>query len=67
MATQLLAERVEKGDPVLVVDLDGDPVEKKGNGRSRGGVAQLKDEPQPQVRVALGFTMWNPAPCSPSL
>ena len=30
-------------------------------------VAQLKEEPQPQVRVALGFTMWNPAPCSPSL
>ena len=28
---------------------------------------QLKEEPQPQVRVALGLVMWNPAPCSPSL
>jgi len=28
---------------------------------------QLKDEPQPHVRWALGFVMENPAPCRPSL
>jgi len=28
---------------------------------------QLKEDPQPQVRVAFGFVTWNPAPCSPSL
>lgn len=28
---------------------------------------QLKDEPHPQVRVAFGFEMWNPASLSPSL
>jgi hypothetical protein len=52
---------------VIVPDRDGLPVEEEGDGGSRGGVDQLKEEPQPQVRVALGFTMWNPAPCSPSL
>ncbi len=31
------------------------------------GQAQLNEEPQPQVRVALGLVTWNPAPCSPSL
>ena len=39
----------------------------RSGGRARSGGAQLKEEPQPQVRVALGFVMWNPAPCSPSL
>ena len=28
---------------------------------------QLKEDPQPQVRVALGFEMWKPASFSPSL
>ena len=36
-------------------------------GAAERRVRQLKEEPQPQVRVALGFVMWNPAPCSPSL
>jgi hypothetical protein len=49
------------------MDLDGVSVEGEGDGCRRGGVAQLNEEPQPQVRVAFGFTMWNPAPCSPSL
>ena len=32
-----------------------------------GGGVQLKEDPQPQVRVALGLVMWNPASLSPSL
>ena len=32
-----------------------------------GSAAQLKEEPQPQVREALGLVTWNPAPWSPSL
>jgi hypothetical protein len=32
-----------------------------------GGWVQLKEDPQPQVRVAFGFVMWNPASFSPSL
>ncbi len=37
--------------------------------RSRISVSadQLKEEPQPQVREALGLVTWNPAPWSPSL
>ena len=35
--------------------------------RISGSADQLKEEPQPQVRVAFGFVTWNPAPCSPSL
>jgi hypothetical protein len=35
--------------------------------RIRGSGDQLNEEPQPQVREALGFVTWNPAPCSPSL
>ena len=37
----------------------------EGEGPEAGD--QLKEEPQPQVRVALGFVMLNPAPWSPSL
>ena len=68
-APQLLAERVEERGPVHRHQTDdgGRPLRREGDGGRRGGVAQLKEEPQPQVRVALGFTMWNPAPCSPSL
>jgi len=66
-AVQLLAQRVKKRGSGIAVDGDRNPVERKGDDRSRGGLAQLKEEPQPQVRVALGFTMWNPAPWSPSL
>ena len=63
---QLLAERVEERRTV-VEDRDLGPVESEGQARRRGGVAQLKEEPQPHVRVALGFVMWNPESCRPSL
>jgi hypothetical protein len=33
----------------------------------RVAVGQLKDWPQPQLRVAFGLLMLNPAPWSPSL
>jgi hypothetical protein len=33
----------------------------------RGCSAQLKEDPHPQVRVAFGFEMWNPASWSPSV
>ena len=42
------------------------PVALRTPGPPRAG-AQLKEEPQPQVRVALGLVMWKPSPCSPSL
>ena len=32
-----------------------------------GSGDQLNEDPQPQVREALGFEMWKPAPWSPSL
>jgi hypothetical protein len=32
-----------------------------------GEGVQLKEDPQPQVRVALGLVMWNPASLRPSL
>ena len=32
-----------------------------------GADCQLKEDPQPHVRVALGFEMWKPASFSPSL
>ncbi len=32
-----------------------------------GRIDQLNDDPQPQVRVAFGFEMWNPASFRPSL
>ena len=35
--------------------------------RIRDSADQLNEEPQPQVREALGLVTWNPAPCSPSL
>ena len=57
-AAEMLAQGVEQGR-VVVRRLDGSPVEAERD--------QLNEEPQPQVRVALGFVMWNPAPCSPSL
>jgi hypothetical protein len=54
----MLAQGVEQGR-VVVRRLGGSPVEAERD--------QLNEEPQPQVRVAFGFVMWNPAPCSPSL
>ena len=55
-----------------VADGDGPAVELEvQTGRHRGagrrGCAQLKEEPQPQVRVAFGFVMWNPASWRPSV
>ncbi len=101
-APELLAQRIEKRDPVG--DRDGIAVEdevdvagshrrtglaarspgvatnleKVKRGRPRAALpsggrdaamagAQLNEEPQPQVRVALGLMMWKPAPCKPSL
>ncbi len=66
-APQLLPERVKERDSLIVINLDRVPVKEKGNGWRRARFSQLNEEPQPQVRVAFGFTIWNPAPCSPSL
>ena len=46
------------------------PPRRRRRRRGAGSAAsadQLKEEPQPQVREALGLVTWNPAPCSPSL
>jgi hypothetical protein len=40
---------------------------RSGRRERSGAVAQLKEEPQPHVRVALGLLMLKPAPCNPSL
>ena len=70
-ATQAVAQDLEQRGAV-VGDLDVDPVDAERERRRRLGApvrwsGQLKDEPHPQVRVALGFEMWNPAPCRPSV
>lgn len=78
MEPELFAKQVEEGAAV-VRRLDGtavdgqveDPGRARAGGSARrpvgcSGGAQLKEEPQPQVRVAFGFETWNPAPCSPS-
>ena len=67
-----VAQDVEKGTAV-VLELDIDPVQPDGERLETrvltpvGGWVQLKEDPQPQVRVAFGFVMWNPASFSPSL
>ena len=75
-APELLAQHVEEGDAVGDGDLapvqdEGDQGDRSwccsGDGTPGRAPAQLKEEPQPQVRVALGFVMWNPASWSPSL
>ena len=65
-ATELVAERLEQG--AVSLDDDGGAVEGEG-GRRRSGsrCGQLNELPQPQVWVAVGFVMWNPAPCRPSV
>ena len=63
---QLVAEHVEQRGPV-VGHLDVGAVDAEPDQRDRISEDQLKEEPQPQVRVALGLVTWNPAPCSPSL
>jgi hypothetical protein len=60
----MLAQDLEERGAV-VGDGDGGTVDTQGEHgrrRRRRGVGQLKDEPHPQVRVALGFEMLNPAP-----
>ena len=64
-ATELVAQRVEEGAARGDVDVDAVEPERDG-GRVRGRLGQLNELPQPQVCVAFGFVMWNPAPCSPS-
>ena len=56
------ADRSEESD--APVDRKGDLV--RAPGGARGG-CQLKEDPQPHVRVALGFEMWKPASLRPSL
>ena len=59
---ELAAERVEEGP--LGGELDASPVELDRDGgrlQAPSPSAQLKEEPQPQVRDAFGFVMWNPA------
>ena len=60
-AVEVLPQGVEQRG-VLIVDRGGSAIEGEGDGGNRREVAQLKEEPHPQVRVALGFTMWNPGP-----
>jgi hypothetical protein len=56
-AAQRVEERAVRGDGDLgAVEGEGDA------GAGGGGLAQLNELPQPQVLVALGFVMWNPAP-----
>ncbi len=62
---QLVAEDVEQRRPV-VGHLDVGAVDAEVDQGIQVG-DQLKEEPQPQVREALGLVTWNPAPCSPSL
>ncbi len=65
--TQDITKDVEQRSPV-VGHHDGLTVndERERRPDRRGELAQLKDDPQPQVRVAFGLEMWNPAPCKPS-
>jgi hypothetical protein len=61
---QLVAENVEQGRPV-VSDLDVgavDPELDQWSSWISTSANQLKEEPQPQVREALGLVTWNPAP-----
>jgi hypothetical protein len=64
----VLAEHVEESRVVVVVgQLDVGAVDAESDQGISASVGQLKEEPQPQVRVALGLVTWNPAPWSPSL
>ena len=71
-AAEVVAQHVEER-AVLVGELDLGSVQAEPEDRGRlgvspaGGGVQLKEDPQPQVREALGFEMWNPASVSPSL
>ncbi len=58
----MLAQHLEQR-PTRVGNVDGPAV----NDEVEGGRTQLKLCPQPQVRVAFGLLMENPAPWRPSL
>jgi hypothetical protein len=66
MEGQVLAQDLEEGGAV-VGNLDVGAVDAESDQWIRTSVDQLKEEPQPHVREALGFVTWNPAPCRPSL
>jgi hypothetical protein len=60
---QLVTQDIEERRSV-VCHLDVGAVDTEPD---QGSATQLKEEPQPQVREALGLVTWNPAPWSPSL
>ncbi len=66
MEGQALAQYLEEGRAV-VGNLDFDAVDAESDQWIGTSEDQLKEEPQPHVREALGFVTWNPAPCRPSL
>jgi hypothetical protein len=68
MEGQALAQDVEEGQAVVGwLDLNVGAIDAESDQWIRKLEDQLKEEPQPHVREALGFVTWNPAPCSPSL
>ncbi len=60
---QLVAQDIEERGPSSATSTSTPST----RSRISGSAAQLNEEPQPQVREALGLVTWNPAPCSPSL
>ena len=65
VVAELVAERVE--ERAAPADGDVPAVAAEAGGRGRGRLGQLNELPQPQVWVAFGLVMWNPAPCRPSV
>ena len=64
------SRRTSRSECAVVGDLDRRSRRRRRESAGAGAgrkVGQLKEEPQPQVRVALGFEMLNPAPCKPSV
>jgi hypothetical protein len=64
MDGELVAQHVEEGRPVVsYLDIDAiDPELDQWISWIGTSANQLKEEPQPQVREALGLVTWNPAP-----
>ena len=64
------SRRASRSEIPVVGDLTVSPSTMKvtavGAGCRAPELGQLNEEPQPQVREALGFEMWNPAPWRPS-
>ena len=73
MPSEVVAQRVEERTPVVghehgfAVDHQFDGAGWLFRARGRGLVGQLNEEPQPQVRWALGLSMEKPAWLRPSL